>query len=132
MVPDLTLLVIVSWGLLHGAKEGLLWAFGGGLLLDLLSGGPFGALTVSCALASVATGLGALSLIRESLWLPFSVGVLATAAYDLAYVVILQVTGRPFPGWSGLLQVMVPGIIVNGLVMYPTYWAMRWYSQRAG
>jgi rod shape-determining protein MreD len=38
-VPNLVLAISVAWTLLRGTHEGLLWAFTGGLALDLLSGG---------------------------------------------------------------------------------------------
>ena len=34
--PDLMLLAVMSWSLLRGSEEGLVWAFIGGLALDLL------------------------------------------------------------------------------------------------
>lgn len=132
VMPDLMLLVVVSWSLLRGTREGLLWALGGGLLLDLMSGGPFGAATISLALSSVMIGLGELNFVRESLWLPLVAVVLATTVYDVAYWVILQATGRSLHTVYTLLQVMGPGMVGNALAMYPTYWATRWLSRRTG
>jgi len=130
-MPDLMLLVVVSWSLLRGTREGLQWALGGGLLLDLLSGGPLGATVLALALSSVITGMGELNVFRDSLWLPLAASLLATAIYDLAYWVILQLSGHSGPGIPILLQVLVPSMILNALVMYPTYWAMRWVGERA-
>ena len=48
--PNLMLLVVVAWTLIAGSREGLWWAFIGGLWLDLLGGSPLGA----SALALVA------------------------------------------------------------------------------
>jgi rod shape-determining protein MreD len=129
VMPDLMLLVVVSWSLLRGTREGLLWALAGGLLLDLMSGGPFGVAVVSVVLSSVIIGMGELNVVRGSLWLPLVACVLATATYDVAYWSILQVTGRSSYTVHGLLQVMGPSFILNALAMYPTYWATRWLSQ---
>jgi rod shape-determining protein MreD len=130
VMPDLMLLVVVSWSLLRGTREGLLWALGGGLLLDLMSGGPFGVAVVSLALSSVIIGMGELNVARDSLWLPLVASVLATAAYNLSYWAILQVTGRFFYTVHGLLQLMGPSVMLNAIAMYPTYWATRWLSRR--
>jgi rod shape-determining protein MreD len=130
VMPDLMLLVVVSWSLLRGTREGLLWALGGGLLLDLMSGGPIGVATVSLVLSSVIVGMGELNVVRDSLWLPLAASALASAVYNLAYWAILQVTGRSFYTVRSLLQVMGPSVMLNGFVMYPTYWALRWLSQR--
>jgi rod shape-determining protein MreD len=130
VVPDLMLLVVVSWSLLRGAKAGVPWALGGGLVLDLLSGGPLGAATVSLTLSSAVASLDALNLFRDSLWLPLFASLLATAIYDGTYVVILLVSGRPVQWASSLLRVVIPCMTLNALVMYPTFWAMRWLHRR--
>jgi rod shape-determining protein MreD len=129
-MPDLMLLVVGSWSLLRGTREGLLWALGGGLLLDLMSGGPAGVATVSLVLSSVIIGMGELNVVRDSLWLPLVASALATGVYDVAYWAILQVTGRSLYTVRSLLQVMGPSVMLNALVMYPTYWATRWLSRR--
>lgn len=50
--PDLVLLVALSWGVMRGLREGMLWAFVGGLFLDALSAAPFGVWTLTlCLLA---------------------------------------------------------------------------------
>jgi len=128
--PDLMLLVVVSWSLLRGTREGLVWALGGGLLLDLFSGGPLGAATISLALSNLVISLGGLNIVRSFLWLPLAASTLATAIYDTAYLVILQLSGRPVQWVPNLLQVVVPSMIWNALGMYPIYGCMRWVQQR--
>lgn len=130
VMPDLMLLVVTSWSLLRGTWWGLLCALGGGLFLDLLSGGPFGVATAALVLSSVVIGMGELNVVRESRWLPLVASILATAVYDLAYWVLLQVTGRSLHTVYTLLKVLGPGLMLNALFMYPTYWVLRWLSQR--
>ena len=130
--PDLMLLVVVSWSLLRGTKEGLLWALGGGLLLDLLSGGPFGAATLSLALSSVVASLSEVTVSRGTVWLPVAASLAATALYDLTYMLVLQLAGRPVLWGLGLTRVVVPSLALNGLATYPTYWTLRWLNRRVG
>jgi rod shape-determining protein MreD len=128
--PDLMLLVVISWSLLRGTKEGATWALGGGLLLDLLSGGPFGTATLALMLSSLVAGLGELNLFRGSLWLPLAAGLLASAVYNASFLVMLQVFGRPVPWGSELLLVTLPSMALNALVIYPTYWSVRSLHRR--
>ena len=128
--PDLMLLVIVSWSLLRGTREGMTWALGGGLLLDLLSGGPFGSSTLSLMLSSLVAGIGELTLFRGSLWLPLMAGVLASTVYYASFLVMLQIVGRPVLWGSELLLVILPSIALNALATYPTYLCVRWLHQR--
>jgi rod shape-determining protein MreD len=125
LTPDLVLLVVISWGLLRSLDEVIPLALAGGLLLDLLSGGPFGAATVSLTVASAVTSLSQLPLSRESIWLPPVAACLATALYDGLYWVILRLSGRAIPGSLALLQVVLPSLLWNGLWIYPAYWLLR-------
>ncbi|RLC61969.1 MAG: rod shape-determining protein MreD, partial [Chloroflexi bacterium] len=49
---DLMLLLVLMWAMVRGTDEGLVFAFVGGLILDLFSGGPLG--TIALALLAVA------------------------------------------------------------------------------
>lgn len=130
VVPDLMLLVVVSWTLLRGIHESIVWALAGGLILDLLSGGPFGAITVALSIAVLLTGLSGPSVFGGSVWLPVLASIMATGVYNLVYPMILRFSGRPGLWASSLLQVAIPCMIVNAVVMYPTYWVMRWLHHR--
>jgi rod shape-determining protein MreD len=80
---DLPLLVVVSWSLLRGPREGLIWGFVAGLTLDLFSGAPFGAATFGLMAASFLSGLGQSTVFRSQLFLPVIVMLLATVVYDI-------------------------------------------------
>jgi len=54
--PDLVLLLIITWSIIRGASDGVLWGFIGGIFCDLLSGGPFGLWTVVLTLVAFITG----------------------------------------------------------------------------
>nr|MBC7244364.1 rod shape-determining protein MreD [Chloroflexota bacterium] len=130
VVPDLMLLVVVSWTLLRDVREGIGWALAGGLMLDLLSSGSFGAITISLCLSSLATGLGSPSVFQGSSWLPAAASILATSIYNLAYVIILRFSGRAVPWVTSLLQVTMPCMILNAVIIYPIYWIMQWLHRR--
>jgi len=70
------------------------------------------------------------NLFRDSIWLPLMASALATAIYNGIYLVILQVSGRPVQWASSLLQVVMPCMTLNAVVMYPTFWALRWLHRR--
>jgi rod shape-determining protein MreD len=123
------LLVVASWSLLRGANSGLTWALAGGLMLDLLSGGPFGALTISLIVATLTTSLSQRALSRDSLWLPLAAATLATLVYDSVYWLLLQALGRGGVGAATLLPVLLPAVLFNSLVMYPVYWLVRRWHQ---
>ncbi|MQC25107.1 MAG: rod shape-determining protein MreD, partial [Chloroflexi bacterium] len=51
--PDLMLVIVLAWNLARSHRDGLLWAFAGGLLLDTLSAGPFGAMLLALFVVSL-------------------------------------------------------------------------------
>jgi cell shape-determining protein MreD len=116
VVPDLMLLVGVSWSLLRGARAAIPWALGGGL--------------ISLTLSSAAAGLEQLNLYRDSVWLPVFASSMATILYYALYLAVLNIAGRPVSWGSSLVQVVLPCMLLNVLVMYPTFWAMRWLHRR--
>jgi len=64
--PNLVVLVAASWSVAAGAREGLWWAFVGGLAADLLSGGPLGAQALAALLPVTLVGLSDPSLRARS------------------------------------------------------------------
>jgi rod shape-determining protein MreD len=115
---------------LRGYRAALPLALGGGLLLDLLSGGPFGAATISLVVSSLVTGLEQLNLFRDSLWLPLLAGILATVLYNGAYLTMLTVLGHTVQWLPTVQQVVLPEMALNVAVMYPVFWGMRWLHRR--
>jgi rod shape-determining protein MreD len=83
--PSLPILVAASWSIAAGAREGVWWAFLGGLASDLISAGPLGAFALA-SLPPVAAGLiyiGILAITGEAVSsLPLAAGTtVASAVY---------------------------------------------------
>ncbi len=115
------LLVTVSWSLLRDPRQSLLMTVIGGLLLDWLSGGPFGAITVSMVVASAMVGWTRGAVARESLWLPLVAGAAATLVYYGVQWGLLRASGQPISWQSAYLNIAPRAALLNGIMMYPTY-----------
>src|SRR5690348_2943350 len=89
--PDLVLMIVLSWTMLTGLEEGLIWAVVGGVLQDVVTGLPTG--TTALALVVIAGFvhfvLGPVH--RNNLIFPPIVIAAGTVAYHLVLVVILAV-----------------------------------------
>ncbi len=111
--PDLMLLVVLVWAVVRGTDEGLMWGFIGGLLIDLLSGGPLAAtalaLLAAALLAGQPLGLGIGSRVVRLLLLAF----LGIVAYHLVLLVILVGTGHTVDWGFAWLQVAGPSVLLN-------------------
>ena len=130
--PDLVLLVVISWSLLRGAKEGIVWALIGGIGLDLVSGAPFGIHTLALAVPSLLAGLGELSVFRTHLALPLIATLVATLAYDLFFLFLLQMRGTSIAWTDSLIKVVLPSILFNVLLSPFIYKALYWLHRRTG
>jgi len=114
--PDLLLVAILSWELVHARGEGYVWAFVGGLIQDLISGGPFGASILGyLAVALVADRVGG-GLYRDRLALPVMVALIGTLAYHAVYLLTIRFFGWPLDLADALFRVALPSALVNALL----------------
>jgi rod shape-determining protein MreD len=121
--PSLPLLAAASWSVAAGAREGLWWAFVGGLATDVLSSGPLGAFTVAALPGTLLVGLGERPIAKP---IPVLTGVLGVAFAALLtqaiYLGLLAFLGRPSgPPSVTLAQTVGVGIYTGALalVAYP-------------
>jgi rod shape-determining protein MreD len=129
---DLPLLVVVAWSLLRGAREGVVWGFVGGLAVDLLSGAPFGAATLSLMAVGFLSGLGEATVFRTHVALPLITVFLATILYDLLFLLVVQISGQTVIWWSSLFRIVLPSAALNALLTPIVFWVIRWLYARFG
>lgn len=117
------MLVAASWSVAAGAREGLWWAFVGGLAVDVLSAGPLGALTVATLPGALLVGLGERSAAKP---IPVVTGVvavgLAAVLTQALYLGILDFLGHPLGAPTvTLAQTVGVGIYTGALALlaYP-------------
>lgn len=126
--PDLVLLIVVAWSLLRGTEEGMLWGFVGGVILDLLSGTPFG----MCILAMVATcflvSLGKVGFFPTHITLPLLAMCVATITYYLLSLFLLRAVASPVAWRETVVRIVLPATLLNGLCMPLIYGIMRRFS----
>jgi rod shape-determining protein MreD len=124
------LLVVLAWSVVSGVEGGLTWAFTGGLILDVLSGGPMGAYVLALlAVALVAgqpwgQGLG-LSLVR--LLLLTLVGVLI---YHTILLLMLAWTGHAVPWGYAFARTVGPSAVLHVAVIPFVWRPLVWLNRR--
>lgn len=121
--PDLVLLLVVIGTLLYGGRSGVVWAFFGGLGLDIFSGGPMGGSSLALMAAALVANLGHRTLSRFNVFVPILAVVAATLVYSTTYLGILavlqflNVTHHRVPFLASMQDVVVPAIIYNTTIM---------------
>jgi rod shape-determining protein MreD len=128
--PNLMLLAVLSWSLLRRGREGMLWGFGGGMLLDTLSGAPFGTSSLSLLLVSFLSGLGEVTIFRTSLSLPLVASFAGSLLHDSAFLTILYLMGWSVDWPTSLWRLILPAAGLNTAVMPVVYILLRWLHQR--
>lgn len=130
--PELMLLMVLAWSLLRGVEEGLVWAFVGGLALDLFSGGPVGASALALLVVSFLSGLARGSVTRTSFMLPIGVALTGTLLYQTLFLLVIQFTRGTVPWIDSLFRMTLPSLAVNALLMPVIFWVMAWLDRKTG
>jgi rod shape-determining protein MreD len=130
--PELMLLTVLAWSLVRGVEEGLVWAFLGGLMLDLFSGGVFGASTLALLFVSFLSGLTEGSVTRTGFLMPMGMALLGTLLYQALFLLVVQFTRGGVPWGDSLFQVMLPSLVVNALLMPVVFYALVWLDRKTG
>jgi rod shape-determining protein MreD len=113
--PDFVLIAAVIWTVVAGIEGGLVWAFIGGLLVDLLAPRPLGstAFTLLICVGGAAL-LGRLML--QFRYLAPVVGVILFSVVNaLLFLVIYGALRGPIPAVSPLNAVL-PGALYDGVI----------------
>ena len=105
-----------------GAREGVWWAFVGGIVSDLISAGPLGAFALAALPPVAAVGLRDGGSSRPA---PIVVGAvlvgLAALAAGLIYLGILAVTGEAVSSLPLAAGTTVASAVYTGLLALPIY-----------
>jgi rod shape-determining protein MreD len=132
--PDLSVLVVASWGLLRGPRRGLVWGFVAGIAVDLLSGAPLGAATLALLAAGGLSGMAHGIALQVRALLPVATAFLATLLHSVVFLVVLQLSGQPVPWLGNLYRTALPLAAMNTILMpvvYGLFYLLhRWLQRR--
>lgn len=121
--PDLVLILVLIGTLLYGARLGVLWAFIGGVGLDLFSSGPLGASSLALMAAALVAGFGHRPLSRFNIFVPLTAAALGTLVYAFVYLGLLatlKAAGwfvRELPILDMVRFIVLPAVVYNTAIM---------------
>jgi len=127
LVPLLPFLVALAWGLLRGINEGIVWAFVGGLFLDLFSVSPLGATALAFMLAITAVTWIENAFPTSRFFLPVIMAALATLIYLFVHLILLRLLGHPINLQTA--AELSPTALLHGALILPIYWFMYYLDQ---
>ena len=122
---DLVLLLSLSWTLIGEWQGGVVWGLLGGLSLDTLSGGPFGATAIGLMIVAYLAGLSEGRFWRSHVLLPLATALAGSVLYHLISLTVLALTGFPVDLGYSLARLTLPAVLLNTLCMLPVYALVR-------
>jgi rod shape-determining protein MreD len=123
---DLVLLLALSWTLVGEWQGGVVWGLIGGLFLDALSGGPFGASAFALVLVGGFASFTEGRFWRSHVLLPLATILAGTVIYHTTQIATLLLVGYPVNPAQSALTVTLPAVLFNTLLMLPVYHGVRW------
>ena len=127
---DLPLLIVTSWALLRGPREGVIWGFIAGVSVDLLSGAPFGAATLSLMAVGFLAGLSKGGVFHAHFLSPALVMFLATMLYSLIFLTIVWASGSLVSWLPSLVSMVLPSAPLNALLAPVVFVLVRLLQKR--
>lgn len=130
ITPQIIPLIVIVWGYLRGAQEGVTWAFIGGLLLDLFSVTPLGSSALTLMLAVLV-----MSFLRERLpggqfLVPLMLATLAMLTFLLGDLLLLRLLGYPI-SWQSPTNLPLAALFHAGMAL-PLLWLAHWVRRLLG
>jgi rod shape-determining protein MreD len=122
--PDIVLLMVLAGTLLYGGRSGILWAFVGGVSIDLFSGGPLGASSLAMMAAVLVVSIGHRPLSRYNPLVPLAAAALGTLVYAAVYLGILALLNsmkwfeRDLLFLEAMRYIVLPALLYNTALMF--------------
>jgi rod shape-determining protein MreD len=120
VLPDVTLVLLLVWSALRGVPEGLFWAFGLGLLLDVIALDPFGANGLALLGVAVLGGLARRRFFHSNLIVPIVVAAAATFVHAIVLLLIRSGEGAGLP-LAAVMRVVFLQALLNSIFVPPLY-----------
>lgn len=127
VVPQPALLAALAWGLLRGPWEGMVWAFIGGLFLDLYSLGPMGVTSLALMVAVPLLVRARQSLPEDSIIITALLLVSGFTIYFIVYIIVLALAGFSF-NWQ-TLDNLPPALLFHAVLALPIFWSLRFLKR---
>ena len=129
VTPNLVLVIVTLWAGYHGLREGLLWAFFAGLLLDLLLFAPLGAhaLAMMAVVLAIAP-LRHLVFGENHAWALVAVFVAAMVS-DVVYLIVASAAGRSVrldALWHFSIARALTDVLAAVVLLPFVLWLRRW------
>ncbi len=132
--PHFVVLLVLAVCLAESLHEAVMWAFIGGLMLDLMSGPafPLGANALILIMVALVASLGQSDPFHNLPFVPLVTAFLGTLFYHIMTMLLGLALGHPAAFLDNILRVALPGAVLNAILMPLAYSSLLWLSERTG
>jgi rod shape-determining protein MreD len=133
-MPNLVVLLVVAVCLVESLYDAVIWAFIGGLLLDLMTSPalPLGTNALILVLLALLSSLGQANPFHSRLFVPLVTVFAATIFYFLVRMGLAMALGLHQPILDNLIRVALPSAVLNAILMPAAYSLILWLSMKFG
>lgn len=119
--PNLLVVLLVVWIIVGAERDALLLIPTAGFIIGLLDAEPLGLAMLALAPLILMLEVRELRLAQSELLLAMVLVALATLAYEGTFLISLALRGQQLDWPASALDVLVPAIIANVLLLLPVY-----------
>ncbi|MBN8634831.1 MAG: rod shape-determining protein MreD [Anaerolineae bacterium] len=123
--PDLAFLFFLSWATNSPLETGVIWAFAGGIAVDLLSAAPTGTSVIGLLLIVFAIDALRRQFVNISLPLVVALLVGGTMLHKLVFAFVMILSGFGINLFEYSIYVVAPTIAYNLIFALPVFWLSR-------
>jgi rod shape-determining protein MreD len=124
-------IIVLAWTALDRGQEGMIWAFAGGLILDVFSGAPMGITSLALVPITFLFGVTETQVYQSNILLPLIFAAVGTLGFHLIYVFALRfIGGVSLVWWQFLFYVTLPSVFFDLVLIIPAIRLLTpWYSR---
>lgn len=120
IAPNLVLVALLLWSAVREPREGLVWAFGVGVFLDLLTLTPLGSTALALLPVALIGWLSRSRFFQSGLLFPLLMTLAATLANTLALLALSPLLNSPLNPLAAV-RLAALGALLNAIVAPPLY-----------
>lgn len=109
--------IVLTWSLLRPFDEAIVWALGGGIILDLLTTTPFGFFTLSLVITAAAANFWQGRFSDRALILPILLALPYSILFNLCGLIFLRLMGDMIDWQNVLAKIIFPVALLDVGVM---------------
>lgn len=118
--PDVTLVIILVWSAVRGVRDGLLWAFLIGILLDTLALDPLGGNALALLPVVLLGALSGRAFFQSNLIVPIVACVVATFLHAFVLLLVRSAGGESI-AMTSLIRIIMLQTVLNVMIVPPIY-----------